>query len=78
MTDRAKTFRFASTAPFYVEVGAEKKRISRASTRFFVKWIEERMARVKVDDPDKRREVLKHHEAALGFWRERLEKANAD
>ena len=46
MTTQDDTFRFASTAPFYVEIGADKRRISRASAQLFVDWVEERMDRV--------------------------------
>jgi hypothetical protein len=31
IADNPKTFRFASTAPFYVEVGEGKRRVSKAS-----------------------------------------------
>ena len=34
--------------------------------------------RVKLDDPDQRREVLKYHDAADKFWQEKLSTANAD
>jgi hypothetical protein len=78
IADNPKTFRFASTAPFYVEVGASKRRISRASARFFVEWVRERAARVKLDDPAQRVEVLRHHEAARRFWEDVLARANAD
>lgn len=75
--DNAKTFRFASTAPFYVEIGGAP-RVSRASARFFLDWVDERIQKVKVDDPAKREEVLEHHRRARTFWQEILEKANAD
>jgi hypothetical protein len=73
-----KTFRFASTAPFYVEVGDEKRRVSKSASKFFLDWVKERAARVKLDDAKKRSEVLKHHTAAEKFWKERLERANAE
>lgn len=78
-TTKTNTFRFASTAPYYVELGRVTRRISKASTQFFVDWVEERMGRVarKLPDAEKRREVLEHHRAALRFWQGRLEKANA-
>jgi len=78
IADNPKTFRFASTAPYYVEFGDPKRRVSKASGKFFLDWSRERAGRVKVDDPDQRREVLKHHEAAEKFWKDVLEKANAD
>jgi len=73
-----KTFRFASTAPFYVEIGADKRRISRASARFFADWVDERMARIKLDDPKQREEVLEPHRRAKEYWAGLASKANAD
>ena len=45
VADESKTFRFASTAPYYVEFGDSKQRISRESARFFLDWAKERKAR---------------------------------
>lgn len=78
IADEPKTFRFASTAPFYVEVGDAKRRVSKASAKFFLAWVKERVERVKLDNADQRREVLKYHTAAEKFWAELVEKANAD
>ena len=78
IADEPKTFRFASTAPFYVEVGDAKRRVSKSSAKFFLAWVKERAERVKLEDADQRREVLKHHTAAEKFWSELVEKANAD
>jgi hypothetical protein len=71
------TFRCAATGPFYVEIGEEKRRTSARSARFFVDWVEERSKQLRLDDPAKRAEVLRYHEAAKRFWRERLERATA-
>jgi hypothetical protein len=78
IADNPKTFRFASTAPYYVEIGESKRRISRASARFFGEWVRERAARVKIDDPAERAEVLRHHESAQKFWEDVLSRANAE
>jgi hypothetical protein len=75
---KKETFRFASTAPFYVEVGSAKQRISRASCQFFLDWVDERARRVRLDNPTQRDEVLKYHDSAKQFWQERLSQANAD
>lgn len=66
------TFRFGSTAPFYVEIGPEP-RISRSACDFFREWVLERMRRIEdsVADADDRRAVLGPHEQALRFWEER-------
>jgi hypothetical protein len=78
ITDNPKTFRFASTAPFYVEAGSGPRRVSRASARFFLQWVRERAGRVKVDEPAARDEVLKYHRAAERFWQDAEARANAD
>jgi hypothetical protein len=78
ITENPKTFRFASTGPFYVEVGDVKQHISRASAQFFLDWVQERMDRIKLDDPDQRKEVLQHHRRAERFWQAILASANAD
>jgi hypothetical protein len=54
IADHPTTFRFASTGPWYVEIGNVKRRVSRASARFFLNWTDERMTRVKIDDRVKR------------------------
>jgi hypothetical protein len=76
IAENDKTFRFASTAPFYVEIGDTKIRVSRASAQFFLDWTRERIGRVKVDDPVQRDEVLRYHSLAEKFWRERVAGAN--
>jgi len=78
IADNPKTFRFASTAPFHVEVGDTKRRVSRASAQFFLDWVRERMPRVKLTDAAQLEEVLAHHRAAERFWQEKVALANAD
>jgi hypothetical protein len=78
IADNKKTFRFASTAPFYVEVPKAKERVSKKSVEFFLDWTRERMARVKLDDPAQRKEVLAHHLWAEKYWQARLAEANVE
>jgi hypothetical protein len=78
IADNKKTFRFASTAPFYVEIGANKQRISKAAAAFFLAWARERMGRIQLNDETERREVLSHHLRAEKFWLERVAKANTE
>lgn len=79
VADNSKTFRFASTAPFYVEIGATKHRVSRRSIQFFLDWLTIRAKRVrsKLQDPAKLAQVLRHHDLARQFWRKKMEQANA-
>jgi hypothetical protein len=78
VAENPRTFRFASTAPFYVEVGDAKRRVSKSAARFFLEWVKERAERVKLDDAQQRGEVLKHHTAAEKFWKELLDRSNAE
>jgi hypothetical protein len=74
-----ETFRFASTAPWFVETEPGQQRISRRSVQFFLDWVNERIGRVKakVADEGERREVLVWHEKAEKFWQDRVKQANA-
>jgi hypothetical protein len=80
IADVNHTFRFAATAPWYVETPDIQHHISRASARFFLNWVDERVQRVKanVKDESELEQVLTWHEAARQFWTERLETANAE
>lgn len=80
ITDNPRTFRFASTAPYYVEIGDNPKRISRKSVQFFLDWIDERSRRVglKLKDAQQLQEVLKHHSEARQIWLNIRKKANTE
>ena len=77
ITDNMETFRFASTAPYYIEQENRPPRISRVSTQFFLDWVEERIRRIRLEDPQQRREVLSEQEKARDFWQRQRDKANA-
>lgn len=78
IANNPRTFRFATTAPFYVEIGDAKKRVSRASAQFFLAWVRERATRIKLDDTKQREEVLKYHTSAEKFWQDLVDHANAE
>jgi hypothetical protein len=80
ITDVPHTFRFASTAPYYVEIGPAKRTIHRSSVQFFLDWLDERAQRVSrtLHDPAELEEVLEHHRRAKQFWRARLAEADAE
>ena len=61
IADNPETFRFASTGPYYVEIGAAPRRISKSSAQFFRDWVRERAGRLELEDPGRRQEVLRHH-----------------
>jgi hypothetical protein len=80
ITDLEHTFRFASTAPYYVEVGSDKRHVSRRSANFFLDWVVERIGRVplKLNDSEKLADVLAHHQEAKRFWQQVAAEANAE
>ena len=77
---RTDTFRFASTAPFYVELGAAPRRISRSAVEYFRHWLDERRARLAGSAlaPDEQSAVLGVQQEAKRVWDERFAHANAD
>ena len=69
-----ETFRFASTAPFYVEIGDRPRVVRRADVTFFLQWIDERIAVLEADrqgrlrDPAQKSTVLGPHREARRFF----------
>lgn len=80
VVDIDHTFRFASTAPWYVNDASGQPRVSRQSAQFFLDWVNERIERVNgnVTDEFQRPEVLRWHEMAREFWTERVRMADVD
>ena len=77
VTNNQDTFRFASTGPYYVEIG-QQPRISKASAQFFHDWVYERARRIKIEKPERRDEVIEPHRAARDFWKDLIGRANVD
>jgi hypothetical protein len=80
LTDVAHTFRFASTAPWYVEVGGRPHPVRRTSCEFFQRWTEERIEQLhqKVVTDSQRQQVLPVFENAARFWADRAAAATAE
>jgi len=75
-----RTFRFASTAPWYVEVGEKTRQVNQESAQFFLDWVEERIERVTdgLKDPEKLQQVLRPHFDARDYWAEKVAEAKAE
>ena len=80
VADTPDTFRFASTGPYYVEVGGQARRVSRGSAKFFLDWVAERRETLKAagEQPRQLTEVLDAHAKADRFWRNLSETATAE
>ncbi len=77
VTNNPKTYRFASTGPYYVQFD-ETPRISRSAAQFFLDWVNERIDKLDLNDAAQRIEVLKYHEQARVYWQDKVAAANAE
>jgi hypothetical protein len=80
VADTPHTLRFASTGPYYVEVGGEARRVSRGAAKFFLEWMAERREALKAagEPPQQLAEVLDAHAKAERFWRNLWQTATAE
>jgi hypothetical protein len=79
VTDEASTYRFATTAPYYVEIGYTP-RVSRTSVQFFVDWCREgqnRLTSVRFASQREHDEVAGYWRRAEEYWTSLLKRANA-
>ena len=72
VTSETGTYQFASTGPYYVEMGY-RRRISRKSVQFFLDWLDEAAEKFTGNKP-----VQDEITAARPFWQDLLERANAE
>ena len=81
-TTLTNTFRFASTAPFYVELqGTKQSPKQRESAAFFVRWCDERLATLHTNEQlnaEQRHQVVKPWLEARAFWLTKADEARAD
>jgi hypothetical protein len=77
LTNHPRTFRFASTGPFYVQIG-DQPRISKSAAQFFLDWVWERARMLELPDPSQREAVIVYHRAARDFWQQLVDRANVE
>ena len=78
VTSNPKTYRYASTGPYYVEIG-EKPRISRTAAQFFLDWVYERARQIAaLPNQQEREAILIYHRAARDYWQKQLDSATVD
>jgi hypothetical protein len=80
VTSNPKKLQFASSGAYYIEKGG-RPRVSRASVKFFLDWLDANSARVrKQPDPDEpnRAAQLAEQDSAREFFDKLLTSANAD
>jgi len=74
IADVTNTFRFASTAPWYVEINNQPSTVRRESAQFFVDWSRQRIEHLTSTNLTdlQREEVLGPWKQAEQFWRNKL------
>jgi hypothetical protein len=77
VTDVPKTYRFAMTGPYYVEMGGQP-RISKQAAQFFLDWVYERARQIKEASPQLGIEALEDQRAARDYWQSLVSKANVE
>jgi hypothetical protein len=77
VTANPQTFRFASTGPYYVEIG-DQPRISRRSAQFFADWVDQRIAGLPLEDAQQKSQAMAYLDKARAFWQQKVAAANVD
>lgn len=75
VTSLPHTFRFASTAPFYVVDGNGNIPVNKDACEYFLKWTRERMNEIPLEDDQQRAEVMKFWKETEAFWVKRVSEA---
>jgi hypothetical protein len=78
VTDLEETYRFATSAPWYVEVGEQPKRVSKASAEFFLDWLNEREQAVENENAAASAEAKQAWLDARAYWEQLIAEASAD
>ncbi len=81
IADVTNTFRFASTAPFYVEFGKAPPRPRSDSAKFFLDWTAERIEALQRHNgltPAQREEVLEPWREAQKVWQDKIAQGSRD
>lgn len=77
VTDVVPTYRYASTGPYFVDIGYQP-RISRKSAQFFQDWTNKRGEEIVKDNNAAAESVKQSIAKAQQYWQALLEKATAD
>ncbi|MEZ6074696.1 MAG: hypothetical protein R3C56_03190 [Pirellulaceae bacterium] len=77
VTERDQTYRIASTAPYYIEIGG-RPRISARAVAFFQSWLEKSAAQINQQGEPLRQAAGQYLATARSFWSDRAEGATAE
>jgi hypothetical protein len=74
VTDHEPSYRFAMTAPYYIEIG-QQPRIKSEAVAFFEAWLAESEKRIEKLEPAERDAYRPYLEKAHEFWQQRASQA---
>jgi hypothetical protein len=79
VTDNTATYRYASTGPYYVEIGYQP-RISRESAKFFLDWTNKRAEEIAIQTNDSPTILAakKCIKQARAYWQQMLGKTTVE
>ena len=77
MTEREHTYRIATTAPYYFEIG-DQPRISRRAVSFFSQWLEKTAELIAAEDPTTAAAAQPFLDSARKFWQQKLAATNVE
>jgi hypothetical protein len=77
VTNHPKSYHFGMTAPYFVEVGYEK-RISKESAEYFQSWLTQRRAQIDKADFKDKEKVLPLYDQAAEYWTKLVLSATVD
>ncbi len=77
VAEHPKTFRFASSGPYYVEFDG-KRRVSKRSAQFFLDWLTERARQLPREPAEQFQETIEEFRAARDYWKSLVAQANAE
>lgn len=77
VTERDHTYRIASTAPYYIEIGG-RPRISARAVAFFQSWLEKSVAQINQQGEPLTQAAGPYLATARSFWSDRAEGATAE
>jgi hypothetical protein len=75
--DSAKSYHFALTGPYHVNIG-DQPRVSKKAAQFFLDWVYERAKQIKLDDAEQQKEVLGYHRKARDYWKKMVDTASVE
>ena len=77
VTSVPKTYRFATSGPYYVQIGDDTT-VSRRSANFFNDWVSRRANTLQTAEKPTENEATQFYRQALVYWQQIVDQANVN